>query len=65
MPVATVEAARTGMQLVVDAGALAARLTQVDEKHLILASSSRQRENADRLLPKSDGVTVGRAGFWE
>jgi len=49
MPVATAEAARTGMQLVVDAGALGACLTRVDEKHLILVSSSRQRENADRI----------------
>ncbi len=33
---ATVKAAREGMLLVVDAGALAARIAKVDETHLIL-----------------------------
>ena len=41
VPAATVEAARTGMQLVVDAGALAARLARVDEKHLLAGDTDR------------------------
>jgi hypothetical protein len=44
VPDATVEAAREGMQLVVDAGALAARVAKVDDTHLILILSSRQRK---------------------
>ena len=49
MPDATVEAARQGMQLVVDGGALAARLAKVDEKHLILILEFSTAEDADRI----------------
>jgi hypothetical protein len=47
VPDATVEAAREGMQLVVDAGALAARVAKVDDTHLILEFST--AEDADRI----------------
>jgi hypothetical protein len=46
---ATVEAAREGMRLVVDAGALAARVAKVDEKHLILILEFSTAEDADRI----------------
>jgi hypothetical protein len=46
---ATVESARKGMRLVVDAGALAARVAQVDEKHLILILEFFTAEDADRI----------------
>jgi hypothetical protein len=46
---ATVEAARQGMQLVVDAGALAARVAKVDETHLILILEFSTAEDADRI----------------
>lgn len=37
------------MELVVDAGALAARLARVDEKHLILVLEFSTAEDADRI----------------
>jgi hypothetical protein len=43
VPEATVKAMREGMRLVVDAGALAARVAKVDERHLIRSSSSLRR----------------------
>jgi hypothetical protein len=46
---ATVHAAREGMQLVVDAGALAARVAKVDERHLILVLEFATAEDADRV----------------
>jgi hypothetical protein len=46
---ATVQAAREGMQLVVDAGALAARVAKVDETHLILILEFATAEDADRV----------------
>src|SRR5437763_15354602 len=49
LPDATVEAARKGMQLVVDAGALAARVAKVDETHLILILEFSTAEDADRI----------------
>ena len=49
VPDATVEAAREGMQLVVDAGALAARVAKVDETHLILILEFSTAEDADRI----------------
>jgi len=49
VPDATVEAARKGMQLVVDAGALAARVAKVDETHLILILEFSTAEDADRI----------------
>jgi hypothetical protein len=44
---ATVQAAREGMQLVVDAGALVARVAKVDETHLILILEFATAEDAD------------------
>jgi hypothetical protein len=55
LPAATVDAARTGMQLVVDAGALAARVAQVDETHLILILEFRTAEDADRIAREVGG----------
>lgn len=52
---ATAEAARTGMQLVVDAGALSARLARVDEKHLILILEFSSAEDADRIAREVRG----------
>ena len=52
---ATVEAARTGMQLVVDAGALSARVAQVDETHLILILEFASAEDADRIAQEVGG----------
>jgi hypothetical protein len=46
---ATAQAARKGMQLVVDAGALAARVAKVDETHLILILEFSTGEDADRI----------------
>jgi hypothetical protein len=46
VPDATVEAARKGMQLVVDAGALAARVAKADEMHLVLDSGRRGSHRA-------------------
>ena len=49
VPDATVEAAREGTQLVVDAGALAARVAKVDDTHLILILEFSTAEDADRI----------------
>ena len=49
VPDATIEAARKGMQLVVDAGALAAHVAKVDERHLILILEFSTAEDADRI----------------
>jgi hypothetical protein len=55
VPDATVEAARKGMQLVVDAGALAARVGKVDETHLILILEFSTAEDADRIAREVGG----------
>ena len=55
VPDATVEAARQGMQLVVDAGALAARVAKVDETHLILILEFSTAEDADRIAREVGG----------
>ena len=55
LPDATVEAARKGTQLVVDAGALAARLAKVDETHLILILEFSTAEDADRIAREVGG----------
>ena len=55
MPEATVEAARKGMQLVVDAGALAARVAKVDETHFILLLEFASAEDADRIAREVGG----------
>ena len=52
---ATVEAAREGMQLVVDAGALGARVAKVDERHLILILEFATAEDADRIAREVGG----------
>lgn len=55
IPDATVEAARNGVQLVVDAGALAARVAKVDDKHLILILEFSAAEDADRIAREVGG----------
>ena len=52
---ATVEAVRTGTQLMVDAGALAARVAKVDETHLILILEFSTAEDADRIAREVGG----------
>ena len=52
---ATVEAARDGMQMVVDAGALAARVVKVDETHLILILEFATAEDAGRVAREVGG----------
>lgn len=52
---ATVEAARDGMQVVVDAGALAARVAKVDEKHLVLILEFATAADADRIAREVGG----------
>ena len=51
----TVEAARQGMRLVVDAGALAARVAKVDETHLILILEFSTAEDAARIAREVGG----------
>ena len=51
----TVQAARAGMRLVVDAGALAARVAKVDERHLILILEFAGPEDADRIAREVGG----------
>lgn len=51
----TVEAVRTGAQLAVDAGALAARVVKVDERHLILILDFPTAEDADRMAREVGG----------
>lgn len=46
---ATVEALEDGVRLAVDAGALAARVAKVDERHLILILEFSSAEDADRM----------------
>src|SRR4051794_23412688 len=52
---ATLEAARTGTQLMVDAGALAARVAKVDETRLILILEFSTAEDADRIAREVGG----------
>ena len=51
----TVRAAREGVQLVVDAGALAARIAKVDERHLILILEFATPEDAERVAREVGG----------
>jgi hypothetical protein len=51
----TVEAAQKGMQLVVDAGGLAARVAKVDKTHLILILEFSTAEDADRIAREVGG----------
>jgi hypothetical protein len=55
VPDATAEAARKGMQLVVDAGAVAARVAKVDDKHPILILEFSTAEDADRIAREVGG----------
>ena len=52
---ATVEGARDGMQVVVDAGALAARVAKVDERHLVLILEFATAADADRIAREVGG----------
>jgi hypothetical protein len=55
VPDETVDAARKGMQVVVDAGALAARVAKVDETHLILILEFSTAADADRIAREVGG----------
>lgn len=52
---ATIEAAHQGMQMVVDAGALAGRVAKVDETHLILILEFSTAEDAERIAREVGG----------
>jgi hypothetical protein len=52
---ATVAALRNGVQLAVDAGALAARVAKVDDRHLILILDFTSAEDADRMAREVGG----------
>jgi hypothetical protein len=52
---ATVQAARKGMQLVVDGGAHAARVAKVDDTHLILILEFPTADDADRIAREIGG----------
>ncbi|HEX6662295.1 MAG TPA: hypothetical protein VF025_01360 [Gaiellaceae bacterium] len=51
----TVKAASEAVQLVVDAGALAARVAKADERHLILILEFHTAEDADRVAREVGG----------
>lgn len=51
----TLQAARNGVELVVDAGALAARVAKVNEEHLILILEFATAEDADRVAREVGG----------
>jgi hypothetical protein len=55
LPDTTLEAAQKGMQLVVDAGAVAARVAKVDDTHLILILEFSTAEDADRIAREVGG----------
>jgi hypothetical protein len=52
---ATLNAMSEGVQLVVDAGGLAARVAKVDEKHLVLILEFATAEDADRIAREVGG----------
>lgn len=52
---ATIETARNAVQLVVAAGALAARVAKVDDRHLVLILEFPTAEEADRVAREVDG----------
>lgn len=52
---ATVEATRDAVQQVVDAGALAARVVEVEDTHLILLLDFPSQEDADRVSREVGG----------
>ena len=51
----TAQATRAGVQLVVDAGALGARVAKVDERHLILVLEFDTAEDAERIAREVGG----------
>jgi hypothetical protein len=51
----TVEATRDTLQLVVDAGGIAARVVKVDDRHLILLLDFRSAEDADSAAREVGG----------
>jgi hypothetical protein len=53
---ATVERLHEGVRMAVDAGALAARVAKVDEKHLILILELAGAEDADRMAREVGGA---------
>jgi hypothetical protein len=55
VPEATLEATRNALQLVVDAGGLAARVAKVDDTHLILILEFSTAEDADRTAREVGG----------
>lgn len=52
---ATVEALRDGLQLVIDAGGMAARVVRVDDRHLILLLDFASAADADRAAREAGG----------
>lgn len=55
LPDASLEELRQGMQPVVDAGGLAARVAKVDDTHLILILDFGTAEDADRIAREVGG----------
>jgi hypothetical protein len=51
----TLEATRDALQLVIDAGGIAARVVKVDDRHLILLLDFRSTEDADRAAREVGG----------
>ena len=51
----TVEAMCDGLKLVIDAGGIAARVVEVDDRHLILLLDFRSAEDADRAAREAGG----------
>jgi len=51
----TVQKAQEGVRLVVDAGAIAARVAKVDERHLMLILDFSTAEDADRVSREVGG----------
>jgi hypothetical protein len=51
----TLDALQEGVQLAVDAGALAARVAKIDETHLILILEFSTAEDADRMAREVGG----------
>ena len=55
VPETTLEATREAVQLVVDAGGLAAHVVKIDDKHLILVLLFASAEDADRIAREVGG----------
>lgn len=55
LPDATLDALRDGVNLVVEAGGLGAKVCKVDEKHLILILEFATAEDADRIAREAGG----------